>query len=131
MDSAAVNKQDYYLKKRKGIYRIAHKLNGMCYIGQSVDIAARWRQHLTPNKSCLGVAVAAEPHLFTFEILEECERELLNDREMFWIAHYDCIAPSGYNKTKGGGVPVPVKLVRPPRELKEKKQKKKPASWTW
>jgi len=97
-----MNKQDYYIKRRRGIYRIAHKLNGMCYIGQSVDIVSRWRQHTTPNKSCIGQAITAEPDLFTFEILEECSKELLNERECHYIQLYNCIHPLGYNKTSGG-----------------------------
>lgn len=94
--------KDYYLKKLKGIYRITHKLNGMCYIGQSVDISSRWQQHLTPNKSGIGTALAKEPELFTFEILEECSKEELNDREKHYIQVYNCIHPNGYNKTNGG-----------------------------
>lgn len=94
--------KDYYIKKLKGIYRIAHKLNGMCYIGQSVDMVQRWRQHTTPNKSCIGQAIAAEPDQFTFEILEECSKEELNSREKFYIQFYNCVHPSGYNKNSGG-----------------------------
>tara|TARA_R110000868_G_scaffold122229_1_gene323878 strand:+ start:463 stop:1035 length:573 start_codon:yes stop_codon:yes gene_type:complete len=97
-----LGKQDYYIKKLKGIYRIAHKVSGMCYVGQSVDISSRWRQHLTPNKSCIGQAIAAEPDQFTFEILEECSKEMMNEREKHWIEFYNCVHPSGYNKTSGG-----------------------------
>ena len=28
-----------------GIYKIGNKVNGKCYIGQSIDIKRRWRQH--------------------------------------------------------------------------------------
>ena len=30
-----------------GIYKIENKINGKCYIGQSVDILRRWRVHKT------------------------------------------------------------------------------------
>ena len=40
---------------------------------------------------------------FTVEVIEECEtQEQLNEREIFWIAHFDCMAPKGYNCTSGG-----------------------------
>ena len=97
-----MGKQDYYIKRLRGIYRIAHKVSGLCYIGQSGDIVSRWRRHATPNKSCIGQAIAAEPDNFTFEILEECSKELLNERECHWIEFYNCIHPLGYNKTSGG-----------------------------
>ena len=94
--------QDYYLKKRRGIYLIQHKTSLKCYVGQSVDIVQRWRSHCTPGKSAIAIAIAAEPSLFTFQILEECSKELLNEREKHYIQVYDCIHPKGYNKTSGG-----------------------------
>ena len=38
---------------------------------------------------------------FTFELLEECERNLLNEKEKFWINLYQS-DKFGYNSTKGG-----------------------------
>ena len=90
-----------------GIYKITNKINGKCYIGQSNDINRRWRQELSPNAKL-------NPHLarafekygtdnFEFEIIEECQRELLNEREQFWINIYNSADKNfGYNKTFGG-----------------------------
>ena len=40
---------------------------------------------------------------FEFEIIEECQREQLNEREQFYIEIYHSIDPNlGYNKTEGG-----------------------------
>lgn len=90
-----------------GIYKITNKINGKCYIGQSNDINRRWRQELSPNAKL-------NPHLarafekygtdnFEFEIIEECQRELLNEREQFWINIYNSANKNfGYNKTFGG-----------------------------
>ena len=33
-----------------GIYKITNKINGKCYIGQSVDIKRRWREHINHAK---------------------------------------------------------------------------------
>lgn len=75
-----------------GIYKITNLNSQKCYIGQAVDIANRWRQHvkrgvgaedwtrnkLYPAMYSLGV------ENFTFEIVEECERSKLNEREDYW-----------------------------------------------
>lgn len=39
---------------------------------------------------------------FSFEILEECNREELNDKERYYISLYDCQVPNGFNQTAGG-----------------------------
>jgi len=82
--------------RHTGIYRITNIKNEMCYIGQAVDIADRWRQHIkralnaeprTQNK--LYPAMYKEGiENFTFEIIEECEQSKLNDREDYWQDFY-------------------------------------------
>ena len=89
-----------------GIYKITNTENGKCYIGQSRDIEARWQKHLSAYKSSpdwelyrafkkYGISK------FTFEIVEECQIEELNEREIYWIAQYDSFN-NGYNMTLGG-----------------------------
>ena len=40
---------------------------------------------------------------FKTEIIEKCtSREQLNEREKFWISHFNCKFPNGYNCTNGG-----------------------------
>lgn len=79
-----------------GIYRITNSVNDMCYIGQAVDIADRWRQHI---KRALGAEPRTQnklypamyelgPENFTFEVVEECSREKLNEREDYWQDFY-------------------------------------------
>lgn len=88
-----------------GIYKITNKLNGKVYIGQSVDIDTRWRQHInTKDDALIHKSIqkyGAEN--FSFKILLECPIEMLNDWERDMIALYDCISPNGYNLTEGGG----------------------------
>lgn len=38
---------------------------------------------------------------FTFEIIEECDKQSLNEREIYWIEYYDSFH-NGYNMTIGG-----------------------------
>jgi hypothetical protein len=40
-------------------------------------------------------------HNFTFELLEECPKEQLNEKEVFWIETYQS-NKFGLNTTKGG-----------------------------
>ena len=79
-----------------GIYKITNLLTEQCYIGQSVNISDRWKQHC---KCGLGIEASATNVLynsmqrdkiwnFSFELLEECPRELLNEKEAFWINMY-------------------------------------------
>lgn len=79
-----------------GIYKITNLLTEQCYIGQSVNISDRWKQHC---KCGLGIEASATNVLynsmqrdgvwnFSFELLEECSRDLLNEKEAFWIDTY-------------------------------------------
>ena len=91
-----------------GIYKITNLLTEQCYIGQSVNIADRWKQHC---KCGLGIDASSTNKLynamqkdgvwnFTFELLEECPKELLNQKEKLWIQMYQS-NNFGYNTTKG------------------------------
>ena len=75
-----------------GIYKITNIGNGMCYVGQAVNIADRWKQHIKrgvgadpPTRNKLYPAMLASGvENFTFEIIEECSRDKLNEREIYW-----------------------------------------------
>jgi len=42
---------------------------------------------------------------FKIELIEECEDEILNDREIFWISYFKSCDPKiGYNSSSGGQV---------------------------
>lgn len=79
-------------KVKTGIYKITNLENQMCYIGQAVNIADRWKQHIkrgigaeAPTRNKLYPAMLAiGVHNFSFEIIEECDRSLLNEREDYW-----------------------------------------------
>lgn len=88
-----------------GIYKITNKLNGKVYIGQSIDIDKRWRQHMTAKDDVL-IHKSIQKYgaeNFSFEILLECPADMLDVWERDMIALYDCISPKGYNLTEGGG----------------------------
>ena len=79
-----------------GIYKITEIATEKCYVGQAANIADRWKQHIkrgvgadTPTRNKLYPAmIAAGPENFTFEIVEECDRTLLDEREDFWQDYF-------------------------------------------
>lgn len=92
-----------------GIYKITNQINGKCYIGQSIDIEKRWKQHISDaknsnRKKCPYFHKALIKYgieNFKFEILEECLIDKLNEREIYWIKFYNSYE-NGYNLTPGG-----------------------------
>lgn len=93
-----------------GIYKITNKENNMCYIGQAKKMRERWRDHMkcglgidTPANNKLYYAMQKEGlDNFTFELLEECNEQELDEKEKFYINLYDSYN-FGYNSTKGNG----------------------------
>ena len=94
-----------------GIYKITNNINNKFYIGQAEDIYYRFRTHFWAHGDHHNSAIDAAIHKyglenFTLEILEECPKELLNDREKYWGEEYYkglCYAPDGYNIALLGG----------------------------
>ena len=80
----------------------------MCYIGQSVDLARRWKDHAkcglgidTPQNNKLYQAMIQDGLWnFSFEILEECPTNELNQKERYYIQLYKSYE-FGYNSNKG------------------------------
>ena len=95
-----------------GIYRFRNKLNDKSYVGQSLTIGKRIREHLcalrnkrrlyTVHKAILkyGIENFEIEILTTFERLTNI-RELLNLAEMVYIRYYNSFE-NGYNETLGG-----------------------------
>lgn len=83
-----------------------------CYIGQTdATLERRKSQHYRAGKYKEDDAMLIDQILqyydeqdFIIQEIERCDIDKLNEREMYWIAHYDCMEPKGYNRTKGGGV---------------------------
>lgn len=93
-----------------GIYKYQNKINGKVYIGQSVDIEKRYQQHIYDAKNRpergTGVDLAIRKYgieAFDFQIIEECSKNQLDEKEVYWISYYDSFN-NGYNRTPGGSV---------------------------
>lgn len=93
-----------------GIYKITNKENGSIYIGQSIHIEQRFLEHkrkaFNLNSSEYDTALYKAFRKygldnFTFEIIDICNVDELNDKEMFWISYFNSYK-HGYNCTIGG-----------------------------
>ena len=93
-----------------GIYKIENQINHKCYIGQSRDIQVRWRDHILTSKNHKSEGYHYPLYCafrkygidnFSFEVLEECLIEELNDKEIGYISIYNSFF-DGYNQTIGG-----------------------------
>ena len=93
-----------------GIYKITNQVTKECYIGQSVDISKRWKDHA---KCGLGIDTPAGNKLykamqtygiwnFSWEVLEQCSKDLLDEKEKYYIELYDSYN-FGYNSNTGIG----------------------------
>lgn len=93
------------------IYKVTNRLNGKCYIGQTVRKSpkGRWTAHLASVARGSGLALHCairkygEAH-FSFEILCTASENALDTLEIGLIRHYRArFDDHGYNMTDGGG----------------------------
>lgn len=94
-----------------GIYKITNKVDGKIYIGQSVDVGERWKQHL--KRGCgaeVGTISGSKLYSammehglwnFKFELLQECKKDELSKYEKYWINYFNSVE-YGYNMKAGG-----------------------------
>lgn len=96
-------------KDCSGIYKITHVPDKKAYVGRSTSVYKRLQEHI---KSSLGVGTIADQWVhhqmrekgienFTFELVEECDKDKLADREKYYIKFFDT-ERWGYNKNTGG-----------------------------
>lgn len=90
---------------QSGIYQIKNNVNGKVYVGQTVNFAHRKRQHFKALKENTHYNQYLQRSFnkygqagFSFEVIEECLPEFLNERERYWIqAKQSEYAEKGYN----------------------------------
>lgn len=113
-----------------GIYKITNTVNDKCYIGSAVNIKSRFTTH----KSFLRQSKHPNLHLrsawnkygeenFKFEIIELCIKDMLLDREQFWIDLYNSYE-LGYNKRKDVNSNLGIKFGKQTKEHIEKRMSK-------
>ena len=107
-----------------GIYKIENLINHQCYIGQSIDIERRWKDHRKTALSKIHNDIVLYRAInkyginnFLFSVIEECEPEQLNEKEIYYIQYFNSFVPNGYNATLGGQYAHPSKIT--PDQAKE------------
>lgn len=82
-----------------------------CYIGKTICLKNRFRQHRTPNKNTDGRAIYRALKKYGWDnflkvIIEvfddDVSNEYIFEREIYWIKYHGSLGPKGYNCTKGG-----------------------------
>ena len=96
--------------KQSGIYKIT--INDKVYVGLSKTIKRRYNYHSRKLKDNLHsnkhLQAAYNIHgTFTFEVIEYCEPEVLEEREVFWMDKLKVRDRKfGYNMIRGGDAPI-------------------------
>lgn len=79
-----------------GIYAFTSKVNGFCYVGQSINLAKRKREHLKDLRNGNHHATYLQRHYkahgldcLDYKVLEHCQIESLTDREQFWMMQFE------------------------------------------
>lgn len=76
-----------------GVYKITEIESGKVYVGQSVDIGERWKQHIRRGSGAVALTnnklypamIESGVENFTFEVLETTEDvSKLNEMEKYW-----------------------------------------------
>ena len=111
------------------IYRATNKKNGKCYIGRTnykrlnsrIACHMWYARHIDNNLPFANALRKYDRDGFIWDILEECDKDIVGEREMYWIEE---LKPY-YNVTKGGdggrsGVPCPQHVREAARKANSK-----------
>ena len=114
------------------IYKITNNKNQMVYIGSSIDVERRWRQHKEASINekdhhynyplmiafrKFGIAN------FTFEVIDTLPTwEAMIEAEHNWIMKENCVTPNGYNQTDKTDSPMFDPMVA--KKMSDTKRKK-------
>lgn len=93
-----------------GIYIWKNRINNKTYVGQSIDIERRKKQHLYSYKTKTSIEYDKALYRamrkygienFDFSVVEECDIKDLNEKECYWMNYFDSYK-NGYNEAPGG-----------------------------
>ena len=79
---------------------------GKYYVGRTVNFQKRLKGHARKTSNCRKIRDAIHLHgidNFEKDILWEGQKDEAAKMETYYIAHFDCVHPNGYNLNSGGG----------------------------
>lgn len=87
------------------IYVTTNNVTGMKYIGQKTyDKNGLWKNYLGSGLYLKRAIKKYGKNNFSRTILEECKsKELLDEREIYWIKHFDAVNSNNYYNISSGG----------------------------
>lgn len=91
-----------------GIYLITNKKTGQKYVGGTVDIERRIKEHKNKPRKNSYVDKAIQKHgfdSFDWQVIEElpADWKIIGEREKYWVSFYNTFEdPENYNLTEGG-----------------------------
>ena len=91
------------------IYKITNDINAKVYVGKTLgSIEKRWKEHLKACKKSKNEKLPLYAAMrkygtehFKITLIEECHKDIVSDREIYWIEYFGSFK-SGYNATAGG-----------------------------
>jgi group I intron endonuclease len=91
------------------IYKIQNRINGKVYVGKTIHSSdIRFEQHIKSSRSSKNDSVLCRAlrkygiQSFDISVIDETEdKNILNEKEKYWIKFYDS-KNNGYNMTDGG-----------------------------
>ena len=93
---------------KSGIYMCTCSGNNKSYIGQAKDVKNRKSEHLSALRGDYHFNTYFQrsynkykEESFVWTVLEYCNEDKLDDREIYWIAYYDTYH-NGFNANEGG-----------------------------
>lgn len=97
------------IEDKPGIYKITNINTNKCYVGKSTKVRQRLIDHI---KGSVGISTIADQRIhhamldeglwnWTFELVCECEKDELNEKEKFYIDFFNA-TDYGYNIRSGG-----------------------------
>ena len=88
-----------------GIYKFQNLITQEVYIGQSINLEARYQRHkrdwVNGTTNFYKAIQKYGWNNFSYEVIENCLETELNEKEQFWVNYYDSYN-NGYNMTLGG-----------------------------
>lgn len=90
------------------IYKITNEINRKVYVSKTIKtLEQRFNEHkqkarIHTNRYLYDAMNHYGYENFHIEKIEECNDDLLNEREKFWISELNTFMPNGYNMTVGG-----------------------------
>jgi group I intron endonuclease len=101
--------KDEEIKEVMGPTGIIYKItspSGKAYVGQTMrSFEKRVAEHKRESSCCTLIKRAIDKYgdEMNYELIEEnVPQEQLDEREIYWISHFNSLAPDGYNCTTGG-----------------------------